>query len=160
MVGNIDGCGDHNGDDGGRGAKESGEFYGMPEIWEEIVCSHEKESAGYTTENVEAEQLSGLVVFKKNSAEGVKPKQIHKNMQQLVMQKHVGKKSPGAAQKLPERGGKSQPVNVAEVFVSPENKKHSSQPDSYPDRNVDVDQLCEIGAMLVRELYFVGKCHV
>jgi len=71
MVGNIDGCGDHNGDNSSRGTKESGEFDGMPEVWEEVVGSHEKESSGYATENIETEQLSGLVVLKKNTAEGV-----------------------------------------------------------------------------------------
>jgi len=160
MVGNIDGCGDHDGDDGSRGAKESGEFNGMPEIGEEIVCCHEKEPSGYATENVEAEQFSGLMVLKENTTEGVKPEQIHQNMQQLVMQKHVGEEGPGPAQKLPERGGQGEPINVAEILVSPKNQKYSSQPDRNPNRNVDVDQLCEIGAMLVRELYFVGKCHV
>jgi len=81
-------------------------------------------------------------------------------MQQLVMQKHVGEESPGPAQKLAERGGQREPINVAEFLVSPKNQKYSSQSDRNPDRNVDVDQLCEIGAMLIRELYFVGKCHV
>jgi len=76
------------------------------------------------------------------------------------MKEQVGEEGPGTAQKLPERGRQGQPINIAKIFVAPENKKYSSQPDSYPDRNVDVDQLSEIGAMLVRELYFVGKRHV
>ena len=96
------------------------------------------------------------MIFQKNASERIEPQQVKQNVQQLVMQEHVGDQRPGPGDKLSEGGRQREPVNESKIFISTKKKNDRSEPNHYPDCDIDVYQLCQIRSMLIRKFYFVG----